>query len=429
MRMKRVVDRLVAAYWGHVDRVIDAGRVDPLAVVVARAETVVRAYFAFVFFLGFVWSRQAVERWVANASLEPKLGLALPHVIPVEHWPQASVVTALVVVFGSLLASWQPHLRWPRLVTVAGCVLHWAIGYDVAGKVDHGLHPTLWAGIALCFLPAGRPSQEAECRDYLGAFWGSQVMVGLLYTCAGLCKLLGVVFDWSGGVTWFHPDALPLTLANNWDRSQSMLLTRFLIANPGVSALLNLGVAYLEFATVFAVLRPRLHQLWALGLLLMHLAILHSMMINFHQSCFILLLFLLGSPFRPEWQWRETWRCLPLVHGAITLFERFRGAGRPGGRTPEPHRPRSWVLRVWLPWLVPVYLLVSFSRLDWRRGEFQTDLFPTSALYMFWRIDNTPENVQRLKEIRAEIEETGHWWPQKSPASSKPPAQAVPERS
>jgi hypothetical protein len=417
--MKLLVNRMVSAYWCHVDRVIDTGRVDRLEVLVARVETVVRAYFAFVFFSAFSWSRRAVDLWVANEPLKPKLGLGLSHQIPLEFWPETCVVTAFAIVFGSAIACWMPHLRWPRILTIGSCLLFWAIYYDFTGKIDHGLHPTLWAGIALCFLPSRKPSQESDYREYLGAFWGTQVIVALLYTCAGLCKLLGVAFDWGGGVTWFNPDALPLTLAKNWDRSESMLLSRFLITNPYLSMLLNIGVVYLEVATVFAVLRPRLHQLWAIALLVMHFSVLHSMMINFYQSCIILMLFLLGSPFRPKWKLAETLCALPLAHGALTLFNHFRRTDGHHRRTSEPHIPRSWALRFWLPILVPTYLLLSFSRLDYKKGAFREDIFPTSAMWMFWRIDSSSANLKKLKDVRSEIERSGTLSPRKPSTSAK----------
>lgn len=426
--MKLLAKRIVSAYWCHVDSVIDSGREDRLEILVTRAETIVRAYFALVFFLAFVWSRQAIELWVANEPLKPKLGLDLAHLIRIEFWPEASVLAAFAAVLGSAIACWQPHLRWPRIVAVAGSILFWAIRYDLGGKVDHGLHPTFWAGIALCFFPSGKPSQDAEYRDYLGAFWGIQATVALLYTCAGLCKLLGVLFDWGEGVTWFNPDALPLTLAENWHRSQSMLLSRFFIANPIISTLLNIGVVYLEVATFFAVLRPRLHQLWAIALLLMHFSILHSMMIHFHQSCIILMLLLVGSPFRPEWKLTETLRALPFLHGSLKLVEHVRGARGQRRRTLVPHIPRSWTLRLWLPILVPAYLFLSFCRLDIKKGEFKEDLFPTSAMWMFWRIDSSPKNVKRLERIRTQIRKSGSLSPRKPPARAKPKAQATPRR-
>src|SRR5690606_33231468 len=94
----------------------------------------------------------------------------------------------------------------------------------------------------------------------------------------------------------------------NWDRSGDTLLAGYFVANPGLCAVAQVIAFALELSVLAVVFERRLHRPLAVGLVLLHVSILHSMRIHFHQSCIMLLLMFGASPFAPDW--REVWAWL-----------------------------------------------------------------------------------------------------------------------
>jgi hypothetical protein len=253
-----------------------------------------------------------------------------------------------------------------------GYVLFSAISFDEHGKTNHSNHAAMWMMISACFLPGGSTMKQNP-RELLRSFFGMQLTIGMLYSCAGICKAIGFFCDLPSGITWFSPDALPLTISQNWTRSSETLLGGFFVLHPVLAMVGQTSAFALELFALPALLFRQLHRPWAVLLVGMHTMILASMRIHFHELCFVLLLFIGASPFATSLKATAEW----LVHLR-------RRSLLPA---PAASKPASFSI-VWPPTLVAFYLVLAFSRFDSKAGEFKRELYPVSAMPMFFRIQS-----------------------------------------
>jgi len=414
--LKSIPTALVQAFWSRVDGVIGPDKQNALARRAAKAETIVIVYY--VYMMAVSYGRISTVSRNLHRKLQPSLDLALTSWIPLDSWRLIALGLALLMLVASLLAARLPRWRIPRFLAIGSFVMLEAMAFDQGGKISHDFHPLVWAGIAFCFLPSLKNDSSERCRNYLASFFGAQVFVCLLYTCAGLSKVIGIALDWSSGVTWLDPEALPLMLAANgaeWRVPEYFPIRSFLVLNPWAAWLSNVGVLYLEIAAVFAVFRPRLHRLWALGLLIMHAMIWVTMVIQFRQSAFAVGLILLASPFASDkLSLKETLLDLPVVRFVHQRLRARRGAGADGPLRDAPWQPHSMVMKLWIPVLVVVYLCVAFGNFDknggFIRGSGQLrsrpggEVYPISAMPMFMRINSSEANFEKLGKLRGRFE-------------------------
>lgn len=390
-------------YWALVDRMVEADSSADEQTLVERCQLCVRVFYGFVFMLAFRMSSRAITSFWKNDSWPDKLSLWLSDLFPVAQWQVATSVASLTVAGASLLCAIQPSLRLPRIAVAAGLTVYWAIAFDMKGKIDHGNHLVIWTAIVFVLLPGLGDRQRGRLRAYVGTFVGAQALVGLTYSCAGICKLLGVYFDWPEGLTWFNPDALPLPLhvAAGWKKAEGTLLGPFILSNPGIAWALNMVTLYLELFALPAMFSVHAHRIWGAGLVGMHMAIMHTMNISFANGVMPLVLLLIASPLAPgRMDLRKTVEGLPLVAFAL---RRLRGekTGAPG--MDAALVVRSTFLRWCLPLMLVSYFLVGFSRFQPSRPGFKQDIFPISAMPMFWRVRNDAKNLAKLEQIRTQL--------------------------
>jgi len=144
----------------------------------------------------------------------------------------------------------------------------------------------------------------------------------------------------------------------------------------------------------------------------LHIAIVASMRIHFHQSCFVVLLIWGASPFAPKF--RETISRFQLWWRIRFVKKRKRIVCFVSGsvQTVIPSAPIAQLLRyrfaqAWAPFLVCIYVVVSYSRLDWKREKFDQELFPFSPMALFWRINTSKRNVRHLERIQETLSREG----------------------
>jgi hypothetical protein len=385
---------------------------EALPIRVERMRMVMRAFYAYVLFVAFPWSSRASTGWTIGTVPRPRLNLDVAALVPVEHWNSASVIACFTLVVCSITLCVQPSLRVPKILLAIAFVFVTATHHDLKGKVDHGNHPAMWTAIGLCFLPRRTGSRDADER-FVASFLGVQALVATLYTCAGICKLLGAFYDAQTGLQWFHPDALPTLIADNWDRSKTTLLGAFFVSHPTLACLSQFAAFALELGALPAVFFRHLQRPWALALVTMHVMILHSMKIHFHQSCFILILVLVASPYAPPF--RETVREIlaafktrklrsPQSTASVTTPE---GAESPSIQ-PRERRSSAWRRTYWWgPAAAGIYLVVAFSGFNLAKGNFRREPYPVSAMPMFSRLHASARSEKRLVKLRAQLEREG----------------------
>lgn len=272
-----------------------------------RTEVLVRAFYAFFPF------------WIAT-HLD---GLAPLWNPPPGDWlwpvmwldgvgPEVGAPILLIgFALSALLACLWPERRWVRGLLALTLFEVLALSFSF-GKIHHLMHGWLFTAVIFAvFLPdAALAPARASRRDRvlaLRAVGAAQAMLALTYSLAGVGKLLGSLYQLGLGQTSpLHPSALAIHIADRLLQTQpSTTLGPWMIAHGTWMWPAMLATLYLQTFAVVAVLRPRLHRLWAVGLIGFHLVTGLSLTIDFTPNILLLGLLGLGSPFAPSpvgWQ-------------------------------------------------------------------------------------------------------------------------------
>ena len=237
------------------------------------------------------------------------------------------VATCLVVagIVASLL--WQSRTARVLVAIASLVVTAW---FSSFGKVNHNDHMLLWTLAVLAAIPTAAMRTDATRRsqlDLLVGFARAQAVVLFFYFMAGLLKVLGGLVQWSlGEPNLFRLDAMPRQLAARLLQTDSdSLLGDWLIAHPAIATPLLWGAVYLEAGSLVIPFRPRLHRLWGVALLGLHLGIGLAMTIWFDANFLILVVLLVLSPWDRGSLSRGWWGDLPGLFAIRRTIARFRG--------------------------------------------------------------------------------------------------------
>jgi hypothetical protein len=132
---------------------------------------------------------------------------------------------------------------------------------------------------------------------------------------SGLGKIAGAIYQSSAGQSSaFTHGALAVITANRLVETNSQsLFGPWLIEHPAMGDLLLWGDIYLQFFSFWVAFRPSLHKVWALALILFHLASYLFLTISFAPNALLLALLFFNSPFARETEnWRDALADLPL---------------------------------------------------------------------------------------------------------------------
>jgi len=264
-----------------------------------RARLLVRLFYG----LTAVEVSRALEswpRWRAETEWDPLWAVTWFDPVGMETGVAITIVMLAVGVFGSLLA---PGARPFRILAFVGLLLYGSLANSF-GKINHGIHPFIYISFLFVLLPSGRASEKNPPRafrqQYLLVFWAAQSSMLMLYTLSGLWKLYGGVMQFLvGQVGNFHIRGMAYQIADRLmqDHGTSML-GPFLIERPVLGWFLLLGGIYLELCSFWIAFRPRLHRLWGVALMCLHLGNVLVLTIAFPGFILLLALLFLASPFQ-----------------------------------------------------------------------------------------------------------------------------------
>jgi hypothetical protein len=256
------------------------------------------------------------------------------------RWPvawlnlvDASIFAPVVLAFGlftAILGTLLPDRRVVRFLVFFGLLEVLGLKFSY-GKIHHLMHGWLFTSALFVLLPdrafdAARASRT-ERQSTLLVFSAAQFVVGMTYSLAGLGKLIGSAYQAAlGQITPLHPSALARHLADRiLQTNADSLLGPWMIEHAVLLWPMMLLTLYLQFFAVWAVMRPRLHRLWGVGLLSFHATTILSLTIDFNPNIMLLAVLFIASPTAPaRFEPGSIARDLPLF-GA--LF-RPRGARR-----------------------------------------------------------------------------------------------------
>ena len=255
--------------------------------------------------------------WLVAARLDPLRSIGLSDA-PVDLlWPVEWIAflgldwgVVLITHFAILAAVWA--LIWPghlyaRIGVFVSQLLMAAIANSF-GSIGHPFHAWVWVSLALVFAPLVDREKEAALARRLRvqlilAISLAQGLFLLFYSMAGFAKIVYALDAWSHQrVGGFSPEAFALTLANrSTETGTQPVWAPLLIRHPLLGYPLYLGAMYVEVASLLIWLRPRLHRLWGVCLIGLHIGANLTMEISFPQNVLLAGLLLVMSPF-----WRPT---------------------------------------------------------------------------------------------------------------------------
>lgn len=288
-----------------------------------RAKAILPFFYYFLFFNAFI----------TLEGLNVVIGRGSEHFAPrwplffAEGLPYDLLVTALFLgsVLSALLASVFPYARSARILAFIGLFEYHAF-LSSFGFPNHQWDHWLFVTFLLIFLPSlkGRGENQETRRSFSLVFFGAQAFVLLTYTMAGVHKITYGFIQWAGGeASIFSPDAAALHISTLFlNMHETLPLGSLIVEYPFLGTIPFLLVLYLQLFALPVVLKPELHRLWGLGLILFHIGTFLTMRAVFFAPGVLLLILFLSSPFAPRSvSLREALYALPIV----SFFRGFGG--------------------------------------------------------------------------------------------------------
>ena len=267
-----------------------------------RLEGVLRAFYVFPVF----WFVTHLHE--LRPLLTPQ-GVALRWPVAWMTWFGVETAAPWVIGFGFVATSigaFVPQWRIVRIAVFLAFLQALALKFSF-GKIHHLMHGWLFATFIFAFfLPNGAFDSARQTRPVraasLFAFSGAQIALALTYSLAGVGKLLGTAYQAAiGQITPLHPSALARHVADRIIQTHAdSLLGEFMIENAVLIWPMMMATLYLQLFALWAVFRPRLHRLWAFGLIGFHVMTKLSMTIDFTPNIMLLGFLWAASPTAPD---------------------------------------------------------------------------------------------------------------------------------
>lgn len=292
----------------------------------AQAEMLVRAYYLFI---GYYTTSLILFYWHEWRELTT--------IVPI--WPTVWIpyvgiklaldgLAAFAVLTQAIVLLFPERRVWRILAFVA--YLEWYGFVNSFGKIGHDGHMVLITGFFFIFLPSATfPLSKRSTtykQIYLTVFAGAQLLLATSYTMAGTWKVVVGLGQWmNGSVNTFHPDALAMLVAYRLQETNSPSLLGWLVVDyPLLGWPLHLAGVYLEFFAVIAALRPSLHRVWGLGLILLHIGAWFFLGILFRTNVFLLGILFVFSPFASDQlHWQAVCYELPIIGSLLRIIHRM----------------------------------------------------------------------------------------------------------
>ena len=297
-----------------------------------------RMYEATVWIVRFYYIANLYFVYVQLSRLRDQglSGAALDLLWPV-YWIEAtgSEIGSLILIHLSIVAGLLGVFWWryrPVRVLVVVAQLLDAAYINSQGAINHSLHMWLWVGVCFVFLPSCGPGSEVRNRksriSFMIAFSMAQGAVLLFYSLSGAFKVgWATVALMDERLSGFAPEAMALTLARrSLQTGTDPIWASLVIEHPLIGWPLYLVLYYIEIAALLVFLRPRLHRLWGLALVLFHIGTFLFMSISFPAHVLLVTLLMIFSPFAPDrWSWRHALVQIPGVAVLIVGWRRLKG--------------------------------------------------------------------------------------------------------
>ena len=304
----------------------------PLPVVADRAIDCLRMLFLMTLWVGVARFRRLLSIDFAAAA-DPLWPVAWLQPIAPNVGPPLVGLAVVGFALAALVWWWSQPVR----IALAVSLLMTSATLNSFGKISHGDHMLIWMLAIAATLPtaAARGQTRADQLRRAETIWFATTTLLWFYFLSGLWKIVGGLVQLAlAEPNVFSSDALSRHIAARLLQTSSASgVGDWLIAHPVVGTVLFWGAIYLELGSLLLPFRRALHQLWGVGLILMHVGIGAAMTIWFDGSIVLVGILLVCSPWRSERNCPTVWKQLP---GLWWLFRRRSTSERTLQSSPRP---------------------------------------------------------------------------------------------
>lgn len=211
-------------------------------------------------------------------------------------------ITGLFVIVSAFLAFYKADFRLFRVVTFIG-LLEFIALINSFGKISHSNHLLVLISFILILMPDNwdKSAKNSEKKSRIGSVYlGCLSIIMLTYALSGFWKIEeGIIQLFRSQIGSLNPEAMAYQISGRLlETNSKSLLGDFFIEHYWISWPLYLGSIYLEFCSIFIVLKPGLHRLWGGVLIVFHIFVYLTMTIIFSNNIFLLGIFFMNSPYK-----------------------------------------------------------------------------------------------------------------------------------
>jgi hypothetical protein len=292
--------------------------------IMEAATTLVASYYYILPFAAFIF---AGNHFSARQNFEPVWSLAWVDVVSLEYGSVVALVRLAAVAISLLGVLWYRHRAVRILVFLMLFQIH---AFESSfGAHNHQWNLWVYTSLVFVFLPdIWRPSVQGDTgRRFLLAIWTAQAVVALMYSMAGMQKILtGLQQHAIGEVSGFSVLGFAYHIAYWAPRLQEeVALGLFIIAHPVAGWIPFVAMIFIQFFSLWVMIRVGLHRIWAVVIVLFHIGTYFTMGISFHPLILLVIALFFYSPFAKErYSFREFVLDLPIVGQAVEWWGKRR---------------------------------------------------------------------------------------------------------
>lgn len=196
------------------------------------------------------------------------------------------------------------------------------------GTPNHQWYMWVYVSLIFVMLPdIWRVRTPSKNRIFLLYVWGAQALVALMYSMAGLTKVMEAVHQYLlGQINAFSMEAFAYQIAYFVPRLQERAaLAPLIVEHPIVGWFPYVALVLVQLFSLWIMVRPSLSKPWVFFMVLFHFLTYFTMGIAFHPQIILVILLFFASPFaKPYTSFVEFLRDLPIIGQVVDLLTKRR---------------------------------------------------------------------------------------------------------
>lgn len=289
---------------------------------VLRAQSLIGYYYAVIPFIAFFYAASPLKM---RENFDPLWPLAWSSYFNFDYITTLSIVSVFFIGTALFGAFFYRYRIMRTLVFIGLWQMH---AFESSfGSPNHQWYMWVFTALILIFLPHHKHASIStdSKRIYLLYVWGIQAIVALMYSMAGLMKVLEAIHQYLlHQVHGFSVEAFAYQIAYFVPRLQEeAVLASLIVEHPILGWIPYVSIILIQVSSLWIMVRPSLQKAWAFAIVLFHFLTYFTMGISFHPQILLVIILFFQSPFaEPYKNIRECMNDIPLVGQVLSILER-----------------------------------------------------------------------------------------------------------